>query len=70
MKINPSIFRAYDIRGIYPDEINEGATYKIGQTLVNYTRAKQILVARDTRLSSERLCNSLVNGICSQRVRV
>jgi phosphomannomutase len=70
MKINPNIFRAYDIRGVYPDEINKKVIYKIGQTFVNYTRAKKILVARDIRLSSKRLRDSLVNGICSQGVRV
>lgn len=66
MKINPNIFRAYDVRGVYPNEIDEKATYKIGQTFVNYIGAKKFLVARDIRLSSERLCSSLINGICSQ----
>jgi len=68
--INPNIFRAYDVRGRYPDDINEEAVYKIGQAFVNYTRAKQILVARDIRFSSENLCNSLIKGICSQGASV
>lgn len=35
-KVNPSIFKAYDIRGIYPDEINEKAAYKIGRAFVMF----------------------------------
>jgi len=70
MKINPDIFKAYDIRGRYPDEVNEEAFYKIGQAFVNYTKAKQIIVGSDIRLSSEKLKNSLIKGINSQEARV
>jgi len=66
MEINPDIFKAYDIRGRYPEEFNEETIYKIGQAFANFTKAKKILVARDIRLSSESLCDSLISGICSQ----
>jgi phosphomannomutase len=66
MNINPSIFRAYDVRGKYPEELNEEAVYKIAQAFVRYLKAKKILVGRDARTSSEDLFSSLVRGINSQ----
>ncbi|MFA6047227.1 MAG: phosphomannomutase/phosphoglucomutase [Parcubacteria group bacterium] len=64
--INPNIFKAYDIRGVYPEEINEEAAYKIGQASVEFFNAKKIMVARDIRLSSKPLSDALINGIISQ----
>ncbi len=63
------IFRAYDIRGNYPTEINEEMAYTIGQSYGSYLQEKYNLntcvVSRDNRLSSEALCQSLVKGINS-----
>jgi len=58
-----SIFKSYDIRGIYPTEINEEITYHIGRATVNYLRAKTIAVGRDNRESSPSLTDALVRGI-------
>ena len=59
-----SIFRAYDIRGVYPSEINENVVYK---TALAYRKilpkAKEIVVARDMRLSSPALFESLTRGL-------
>ncbi len=63
MKINPTIFRSYDIRGIYPSELNEEIAFKIGQAFVKYTKAKNVVVGRDMRLSSPALFGSLSRGI-------
>jgi phosphomannomutase len=63
MSINPSIFKAYDIRGTYPDQLNEDAAYKIGAALVGYLRPKSIAVGRDMRVSSDPLAESLIRGI-------
>jgi len=68
--IAPSIFHAYDIRGKYPEEINEETFYKIGQAFVKYAKAKKILVGQDIRLSSESLTASLIKGINSQGASV
>ena len=68
--MNSDIFHAYDIRGIYPQELNEEAAYKIAQALVQYTKAKQVLVGRDIRISSESLSNSIIKGINSQGAEV
>ncbi|MCX6759813.1 MAG: phosphomannomutase/phosphoglucomutase [Candidatus Nealsonbacteria bacterium] len=64
--LNESIFKSYDIRGIYPGELNEETAKKIGQAFVNKTGARKIAVARDGRLSSEALSKALVEGILSQ----
>lgn len=68
MKINPGIFKAYDIRGAYPKDLNEEASYRIGRAyvkLLNKNNAK-IAVGRDNRLSSDSLFNSLVKGLTDQ----
>jgi phosphomannomutase len=58
-----SIFKAYDVRGIYPTELDEDAAYKIGRALVRFLSAKQIVVGRDMRLSSPALSEKLIEGI-------
>src|ERR1051326_713378 len=61
--INPHIFAAYDVRGIYPTEINEDAAYRFGRALVMYLKPAQVAVGRDMRLSSPALCEGLMRGI-------
>ncbi len=56
------IFRAYDIRGSYPDEINEDIAYKIGAAFVHFLSGKNIVVARDMRLSSPKLTEAFTKG--------
>lgn len=70
MKINPTIFKAYDIRGKYPEEIDEKIIYRIGQAFVKYSKARKVLVGRDIRISSESLSVSLIKGINSQGASV
>src|SRR3989344_1811333 len=65
-KIDESIFRDYDIRGIYPGEVNEKTFYAIGRALTVYTQAGNISVGRDIRLSSEKLARSFISGITDQ----
>ena len=60
------IFKAYDIRGIYPDEINEDIIYKIGRAFADFLRPKNVLVARDMRESSPKLYNALTKGLTEQ----
>ena len=64
--INPDIFKAYDIRGVYPSEINEEAAKNIGQALVQYTGAKKVVVGIDMRRSSTNLEKALIEGITRQ----
>jgi phosphomannomutase len=62
MSINPSIFKAYDVRGLYPSEVNEEAARQIGRGFVTYLGAKQIAVARDMRLSSPSVAAAFIEG--------
>ncbi len=64
--INPKIFKAYDIRGIYPTDINEEVVYKIGRAIALFFNAKKIAVGRDIRESSPVLFESLTKGIADQ----
>ncbi len=66
----PEIFKSYDIRGKYPEELDEKAAFKIGQSFFLLTKARTILVGGDNRLSSESLKRPLVTGLVDQGVRV
>ncbi|MCX8027732.1 MAG: phosphomannomutase CpsG [Thermodesulfovibrionales bacterium] len=57
-------FKAYDIRGIYPHEIDEDLAYRIGLAFVEVFKPKTVVVGRDVRLSSEPLAEALSKGIC------
>lgn len=56
-------FKAYDIRGRVPDELNEDIAYRIGRALVTELGAKSIVVGRDMRLESPMLAQALMRGI-------
>lgn len=60
------IFKAYDIRGIYPTDINKEVAYNIGRALVQYAGAKKIAVGHDMRESSLELEEGLIKGITDQ----
>ncbi|RKX89075.1 MAG: hypothetical protein DRP59_11495 [Spirochaetes bacterium] len=57
------IFKANDIRGIYPTELTPETCYRIGDYLPEIVGCRKILVGRDTRLSSDILFKQLVKGI-------
>jgi phosphomannomutase len=64
--MNPHIFKAYDVRGIYPDEIDEDTARSIGRAFVAYLEAKRIAVGRDMRLSSPALAAAFIDGANAQ----
>jgi phosphomannomutase len=66
MTINPHIFKAYDVRGLYPSEIDEHAARMIGRGLVTYLKAKRIAVGRDMRLSSPAVTAAFIEGARAQ----
>ncbi len=70
IKIDESIFKAYDIRGTYPDQLDEEVAYKIGRALVEYLKPTKIAVGRDMRLSSPDLCEALISGIVESEAEV
>ncbi|MEK6959856.1 MAG: phosphomannomutase/phosphoglucomutase [Nanoarchaeota archaeon] len=60
------IFKAYDIRGIYPSELDENTAYKVGRAMVVFLKAKTILVAHDCRLSGPSLTKEVIRGVTDQ----
>src|SRR3954447_282155 len=60
--LNPDIFKAYDVRGVYPGEVNEEAARAIGAAFVVYLQAKRIAVSRDMRLSSPTVAQAFIDG--------
>lgn len=56
------IFKAYDVRGIYPDELDEVTAHRIGAAFVAFTKATRIVAGRDMRLSSEPLSRAFIEG--------
>ena len=70
MAINPSIFKAYDIRGIYPNDLNEETAAAIGFALTKMLKAEKIIVGRDMRLSGEKIFNALTQGITNAGAEV
>ncbi len=70
MEINPGIFKAYDIRGVYPSEINEETVYNIGRALASFTKAKTIVIGKDIRNSSDNLEEKMIEGMTDEGVNV
>ena len=64
------IFREYDIRGVYPSELNEKTACLIGISLAEFMKAKQIIVGMDGRTSSPKLKAALIKGITDSGIDV
>ncbi|MFP5225088.1 MAG: phosphomannomutase/phosphoglucomutase [Actinomycetota bacterium] len=59
-------FKAYDIRGIFPDEIDQELAYRLGRAFVALDQMRTVLVARDMRASSEPLSTAFMSGAMEQ----
>jgi len=68
--MNPSIFKAYDIRGLYPEEINEVIAERIGNASARFFKSEKIAVGSDHRASSPSLKEALIKGITEAGVTV
>jgi len=64
------IFKAYDVRGVVPDELDPTIARRIGAAFASWTSASEILLGRDARLSSPDLAAALTEGITSRDVDV
>ena len=64
------IFKAYDIRGVVPDELDETLAEAVGAAFVKLTNAKQLVTLHDMRTSSEPLANAIARGATSQGANV
>lgn len=61
--MNLNIFKAYDIRGKYPEELNEVAVYEIIPALVKHFKKGKIIIGHDARLSSPALYKTVVKTL-------
>jgi phosphomannomutase len=61
-----SIFKAYDIRGTWPDEIDERKAYAIGAAFARYLSARRLVVGRDMRTMAPAVQDAVIDGILSQ----
>ena len=60
--LSPAVFKAYDVRGLYPSELDEDGAYAIGRAYVEQFEPRKIAVGRDMRLSSPSMAGALIEG--------
>lgn len=65
-----SCFKAYDVRGRVPDQLNADIAYRIGRAYAEFLKPKQVVVGYDIRLSSRELCAALSRGLTEAGVGV
>jgi phosphomannomutase len=65
-KIDPSIFKAYDIRGIYPNQFDEEVAYKIARAYAQFMKPGVTVVGHDMRVSGESLTDAVIRGLLDQ----
>jgi phosphomannomutase len=63
--LDPKVFKAYDVRGIYPDELDEAGAEAIGRAYVEQFEPRRMAVGRDMRLSSPAMQEALMRGAAS-----
>lgn len=61
--VSPSIFKAYDIRGLYPDELDSDLARRVGAAFARWSGADRIIVARDMRPSGVELTAAFIEGV-------
>jgi len=65
-QIDPSIFKAYDIRGTYPDQFNEDVAYRIARAYAQKLKPKLVVVGRDMRTSGPSIEDRVTRGLMEQ----
>jgi phosphomannomutase len=68
--LNLSAFKAYDVRGKIPEEINEDLVYQIGRAFAAFVKPKKVAVGRDIRLTSDVFAKELIRGLTDAGVDV
>lgn len=66
MNVNPGIFKAYDIRGIYPTDLNEDVGYAVGRAFAGFLGVQTVIVGRDMRLSGPQMFDAVTRGLMAQ----
>ena len=60
--LDPAVFKAYDVRGLYPSQLDEDGAYRIGRAYVEHFEPKAIAIGRDMRLASPDMSRAAVDG--------
>jgi len=60
--LDPKVFKAYDVRGVHPTEIDEDGAYRVGRAYVEEFEPRSIAVGRDMRLSSPAMAAAAIEG--------
>jgi phosphomannomutase len=68
--LEPNVFKAYDVRGIYPDELDEAGAEAIGRAYVEQFEPRRMAVGRDMRLSSPAMQEALMRGAAAAGAEV
>ncbi|MCU0306582.1 MAG: phosphomannomutase/phosphoglucomutase [Thermoleophilia bacterium] len=63
MTLTPGVFKAYDVRGLYPGEIDEQGAARVGRAFVEVTGARRVAVGHDVRLSSPSMAAAFMDGV-------
>ena len=68
--LDPKVFKAYDIRGIYPGELDEAGAYAVGRAYVDEFEPRVIAVGRDMRVSSPAMADAVIRGAAESGAEV
>ena len=60
--LDPKVFKAYDVRGLYSTELDEDGAYRVGRAYVEHFEPRSIAVGRDVRLSSATMSTAVIEG--------
>ncbi len=70
MVLDPKVFKAYDIRGLYPEELDEDGAYRIGRAYAEEFEPQAVAVGRDMRMSSPTMAGAVIEGVLDAGVDV
>jgi len=68
--LDPSVFKAYDVRGVYPTELDEDGAYRVARAYTEHFEPQSVAVGHDMRTSSPAVFAAVVNGIADAGAEV
>ena len=70
MALDSKVFKAYDVRGLYPEELDEDGAYRIGRAYAEEFEPSAVAVGRDMRVSSPTMAGAAIEGVLDAGVDV
>lgn len=70
ISVNPGIFRAYDVRGVWRTDFDAEFAQRLGAAVAGYLKAETLIVSRDARMSSDELAYAVIDGVLHTGCRV